>query len=107
MDYKTYLASDRWRQLKAAKEKRTPKRCSICEATERIDCHHLFYRNLFDVKIGDLRWLCRRCHDVAHDLLRAGRVKQSKKNRGNPQSLYLLTFNLVKRELKRRAESEV
>src|SRR5215469_1990832 len=99
MIYRDYLRSPHWKALKAKKQMRTAKRCAICGAAGQIDCHHIFYRNLSDVAVGDLRWLCRRCHDVAHDLLRVNKIKPQRKKRGNAQTWFLITKNLVFREL--------
>jgi len=58
-EYKEYLQSDHWRQLRNAKRrKRRVVRCSI-----------------YDARTSDLRLLCRRCHFLAHDLMRTGKLK--------------------------------
>lgn len=68
-----YLKSQGWKNLKASKESKTSKRCAICLSDEFIDLHHLFYReNLNDAQTSDLRWLCRRCHETAHELIKRG-----------------------------------
>lgn len=55
---------------------RIEKRCAICGSTTSIDLHHLFYRqNLEDVQTSDLRWLCRRCHNRAHELINSKVLK--------------------------------
>ncbi len=95
MNYREYLGSDHWKKLKAKKEKRTKKQCSICGSRRQIDCHHVLYKNITDVTTADLRWLCRQCHDIAHDLLRSGKVNPQKKNKSNPQALFLITKHLV------------
>jgi hypothetical protein len=69
-----------------------------------IDCHHLRYRNLLDVETSDLRWLCRTCHDIAHELLRAKRIQP--RDRNKPQAVFLLTKILVLKERKRRELGE-
>lgn len=72
MEYSEYLNSDHWKYLKEKKAKRKKRRCSICAATKNIDCHHLNYKDLHDVETSDLRWLCRRCHSTAHELMKSG-----------------------------------
>lgn len=68
-----YLKSAEWAELKALKQSKTPRRCAICRESGPVDLHHLFYReNLCDAQTSDLRWLCRRCHTVAHDLIDRG-----------------------------------
>lgn len=75
--YTEYLQSDHWQKLRARKKRRVRKtagkvRCAICGTEEQIETHHLQYRNIYDVLTSDLRLLCRRCHQVAHDLMGAG-----------------------------------
>jgi hypothetical protein len=74
MKYTEYLRSDHWKGLRQKKRKNGA-RCGICAATENIDTHHLLYKNLFDVETSDLRLLCRRCHFLTHDLMRAGKIR--------------------------------
>lgn len=77
--YQKYLKSDEWKNLKALKESKSFKRCAICAVTSKIDLHHLFYRpDLGDTQTSDLRWLCRRCHDLAHKLIKGGLLKMKK-----------------------------
>ena len=72
MEYREYLRTEDWREKKRKKLKRN-RRCGIC-GDPQIDIHHLNYRNLFDVEQSDLRKMCRRCHFLAHDLLKAGKL---------------------------------
>jgi 5-methylcytosine-specific restriction endonuclease McrA len=72
--YRIYLKSQDWRDKRHAKLLRT-RRCGICGSTDRLDVHHLNDRDLVDVALTDLRVLCHRCHFLAHDLYRAGKIK--------------------------------
>lgn len=66
----TYLKSEDWRNLRAAKLASKHDRCQLCGlAARNNDVHHLQYRNLFDVRTEDLKVLCRFCHDQVHLLL--------------------------------------
>lgn len=71
MKYKDYLQTDHWKLLKSFK---TNKRCAICASPTNLDTHHLIYKNLFNVQPADLRKLCRRCHFLAHDLFKQGKI---------------------------------
>lgn len=71
LSYREYLKSKDWRQKRSAKLARVC-RCAICGSTYRLDVHHLNYRDLYSVKMSDLRVFCRRCHDLAHRLHKAG-----------------------------------
>jgi hypothetical protein len=73
--YINYLNSAHWQQLKTEKCQKTPKRCAICASTKNIHLHHLLYKDLVDVTTQDLRWLCKRCHFLAHDLVKQGVIK--------------------------------
>lgn len=71
-----YLKSPEWKEIRSRKESKTAKRCGICLSTEQIDLHHLFYRKeLAQTETSDLRWLCRRCHELAHKLINNGAIK--------------------------------
>lgn len=76
--YQEYMNSDHWKQLRAKKRRGRINRCAICSSTENIETHHLFYRNLYDVETSDLRLLCARCHETAHELIRDGTLVLSK-----------------------------
>ena len=73
-EYRGYLKSEHWQNLRAEKLKRSSGLCAICGASQKIDVHHLNYRKILDVETSDLRLLCRRCHDLAHALIRDGRL---------------------------------
>lgn len=77
-EYKRYLRSDDWLRKKRAKHQRkngTKKRCSICAAEAPLDVHHLRYvSDLTETNQSDLRLLCRRCHQTAHDLMHSGQL---------------------------------
>lgn len=101
-----YLQSDEWKQLKAKKEAKTKKRCSICGRYGNkelvIDLHHLFYRsNLSDTQTSDLRWTCRRCHDLAHELIASGVIKF--KPNASHHSMFAVTKHRVLKEIENRS----
>lgn len=72
MSYQNYLQSEHWKELKKLKWIRSKKRCAVCDITKGLDVHHLKYKNLYDVGTNHLRLLCRRCHFLLHDLMKAG-----------------------------------
>lgn len=82
-----YLKTDHWRNLRSDKIRAVKGKCEKCLKSVRLDVHHIQYRNLFDVTLSDLQALCRRCHNLEHDLLasldtsskrRKAKVKQLK-----------------------------
>ena len=74
MKYQQYLASDDW-LTKRYKKRLKANRCAVCSSTEKLEVHHLNYRNLTDVEMSDLRVLCHRCHFLGHDLHKQGKMK--------------------------------
>lgn len=78
-EYKEYLKTDHWNNLKSKKKKRK-NRCGICASVDNIETHHLNYKNIYDVTTQDLRLLCRECHQCAHDLMNNGLKFKSRNN---------------------------
>lgn len=100
MDYRTYLASADWQQKREAKRTRKSgarDRCAICGTRDRLDVHHLRYAaDLTTIQQADLRILCRRCHGLTHDLIRAGTLRFTKPDHHHR---FALTKNAVKKAL--------
>lgn len=95
MEYKEYLKSDDWKEKRKRKYKK-PRKCAICASTEKLDVHHLNYKNLVDVDSSDLRVLCHRCHFLAHELQKSGKIKFTSSNH---HSRFALIKTAVKKEL--------
>lgn len=76
VEYANYLNSEHWKRLRARKKRGKIIRCAICSSNVNIHTHHLFYRNIYDVEISDLRLLCERCHTITHDLLKSGELNK-------------------------------
>ena len=97
--YNSYLKSEHWFNFKIKKEKACGhKRCAICAVVKNVELHHVIYRQvLTDVELGDTRWLCRRCHQLTHDLINGGKIVFTKPK--NPNSCFVITKNTVKKEL--------
>lgn len=74
-EYREYLKSDHWQNLRKRKLSHSRRRCAICSSIKRLEVHHLQYRNIFDVDLTDLRILCNRCHKLFHELKKSGVVK--------------------------------
>ena len=95
-NYKQYLKSEDWKTKKTEKYSKTKKRCGICGSKEDVDLHHLNYKNLLDVESSDLRALCRRCHFLAHDLIKNGKIVFKSDNH---HSRFAIIKYQVKKEL--------
>jgi 5-methylcytosine-specific restriction endonuclease McrA len=99
MRYQDYLKSDDWQRKRVEKLTRdsgTRRRCAICGSEKNLHIHHLNYMNLFNAKQSDLRILCKRCHFLAHDLYKEGRIRFNSKNH---HSRFTILKSAVKKAL--------
>ena len=96
MDYDQYLKSEDWLRKKYLKRLKR-NNCAICNSKKNLDVHHLNYKNLHNVEQSDLRVLCRRCHFLAHDLQKSGKLTFKSTNH---HSRFVLLKMAVKKELK-------
>lgn len=93
--YRTqYLKSEHWRLLRLQKLKANPS-CEKCGDDKHLEPHHLAYKNLYDVQLGDLQTLCRRCHVEVHDRLKS--VASAKAKRQSRQRQKRLRRKLIKK----------
>lgn len=67
--YSEYLHSDHWATLRAQKLCLTSGKCESCGSNQNIQVHHLKYREWYNCTVDDLIVLCRRCHDIFHEIL--------------------------------------
>jgi 5-methylcytosine-specific restriction endonuclease McrA len=82
-----YLKSEHWKNLKCSKFNANPC-CEECSSKNRLDVHHLVYKNLYDVLLSDLKTLCRKCHKAKHP-----EVKKEHNSKGNVFRLKQKAFN--------------
>ena len=61
-EYLRYLQSQRWRTLARAVRIRAKGKCDICLRANGTECAHLTYERIFNERITDLLWLCKKCH---------------------------------------------
>jgi len=67
MKYSDYLQSSHWQEYKKTYRKWHPYECSCCKTTEeRLELHHLTYRNIGKEKFKDTIYLCPFCHQSLH-----------------------------------------
>jgi len=74
MAYKDYLKTEHWQELRKAKHKKKHRKCAICGNKNKLDVHHLSYKNIYDIKTEDLRVLCRGCHSLLHKILKDKKI---------------------------------
>ena len=65
-NYKKYLLSDEWANLKIDLFNHRGKECEICGSNKNIEVHHNSYKNIFKEEPEDLDILCRKCHTKKH-----------------------------------------
>lgn len=77
--YDAYLATEHWASLRNKVLDQRGRVCENCELRPmELHVHHLFYRNLYNVKVKDLMILCFECHKKVHELLDSKRIIYSK-----------------------------
>lgn len=72
--YAHYLQSDHWGTLK--KQKKTGVGCCVCSEPNNINLvvHHIRYRDLLNVELGDLVVMCGSCHSDFHAACRKHQI---------------------------------
>jgi hypothetical protein len=66
--YNEYLNSRYWQALRSDMAKFRGKKCEFCGTEEKLNLHHLRYKNWYDVEPEDLIWLCSFHHGLIHTL---------------------------------------
>jgi 5-methylcytosine-specific restriction endonuclease McrA len=68
MPYRTYLETDHWQTIRQYALKYAKKRCQVCNGNGLVDVHHRTYENRGEERFSDVIVLCRRCHDLFHQV---------------------------------------
>ena len=68
MDYKDYLKSDRWREIRRRIWRAAKGRCALC-GEKGSAVHHKTYARVGNEWEEDLELLCKLCHDRRHGRL--------------------------------------
>ncbi len=80
--YSEYLLTPHWAQLKEETFKAHGHSCHACGSIDRVDAHHLVYReNLSDCTTEDMLPLCRSCHEKLHKIKRVIHCTMQRKGR--------------------------
>ena len=68
-DYKSYLKSPGWKEIRREKVEESGGRCEICGSNKRLQVHHKDYSHLGreSEAMWTLQVLCQVCHEVRHD----------------------------------------
>ncbi len=62
-EYKRYLASEKWQELRRVKILEARGRCQLCYSPNDLEVHHRTYDRKFHEDPSDLTVLCHNCHD--------------------------------------------
>jgi hypothetical protein len=65
-DYKEYLKSDYWKDIKQQVHKMDNNKCIICESENNLCVHHTTYDYLGNERLDLLVTLCKKCHYKYH-----------------------------------------
>lgn len=77
-EYKRYLLSNEWAQLKIDLFSIRGKKCEKCGSKKQICVHHKNYKHIFQEEYSDLIILCKCCHEKEHGILNRN-IKKKKK----------------------------
>ena len=64
--YRTYVRTMHWRALKTKRLSRAGNKCEQCHGTNKLEVHHINYKNLYDATLDDLKVMCHECHNSHH-----------------------------------------
>lgn len=67
--YNKYLKSKKWNGKRISVLKRDNYTCRDCGTKKALlDVHHITYDNIFCERLSDLKTLCRKCHNIEHNI---------------------------------------
>ena len=73
--YFDYLQSKKWRKKKLKlKRSVNHKQCMVCYSPKKIHVHHLTYKHIFDEKLNELNFLCKKHHAQIHDIIKEMKI---------------------------------
>ena len=70
-EYSVYLLSPEWKRIAEKRKEIDGHRCVMCGSigtqTNKLECHHVTYRNVGNEDVyKDVMTLCRNCHRAIH-----------------------------------------
>jgi hypothetical protein len=77
MTYKQQLQTKEWKAKRLEILERDGHKCTVCESTEKLQVHHLYYRKTkkaWEYPNKALITLCRTCHEEEHPTLFDGEI---------------------------------
>lgn len=72
--YHEYLKTPDWRKKRREAKDHYGSRSKVCDVCRMpgysLQLHHIRYRNIFNCKPTDLRFVCERCHGLIHEVMK-------------------------------------
>jgi 5-methylcytosine-specific restriction endonuclease McrA len=65
--YREYLKSAHWHEVRAEALRRAEYRCQVCNADKVLNVHHRTYERIGNERQADLVVLCVKCHKLFHE----------------------------------------
>lgn len=65
-NYNRYMKSDEWQLQRLKALKKSKYKCSKCGSKKNLQLHHLTYAHFGNELSGEVKILCRKCHQKAH-----------------------------------------
>ena len=99
MKYNAYLHSKHWIQTRVdVLTNRT--KCERCGSTNKLQVHHLTYKNIYNENPEDLEVLCVGCHMHEHKLIKP-KFKPKKKQLSKEDKAAKKTIKLKQRSIRK------
>jgi predicted HNH restriction endonuclease len=93
-NYKEYLLSDRWRELRKLAIHAACGKCQLCNSSIKIEVHHREYpKVLGEEPLSFLTVLCHKCHKMYHR--KAKPLKLTKRQRKDRTKAKQKTYELA------------
>lgn len=67
-EYKLYMRSKEWLQLRQERMEQDNFKCTRCGCSDDLRVHHLNYKRIYKERLSDLITLCKKCHSVVHSI---------------------------------------
>lgn len=75
--YKNYLLTPLWKYNRKKFIENREQKCEICKGNQKLEVHHLSYKNIGSEKNEDLCLLCNNCHTEVHKIKKDMKGKEN------------------------------
>jgi 5-methylcytosine-specific restriction endonuclease McrA len=84
-NYKEYLKSKEWFDIRESLFTLRGKKCEKCGSKQSIQVHHIHYKNIFKEQLEDLMVVCKDCHKKIHGLDKEENKTNERKKKSRTQ----------------------